>query len=170
MVNMEKICIVKRRIREVESGLSGAEGADLCVLQRAGSTVDGSSNGEPFDQDSFPGTFSTDKLSIELTPAQVDAVRAHPHFKLLAGGAAGKPGIELEHAGDGKVAFNFHLKRAYVAKMLTTQDVATSLQVSKGFVSRLVKCGRLKSYKIGRLRRFALEDVLSLISDSKEFF
>ncbi|MBP1732865.1 MAG: Helix-turn-helix domain, partial [Deltaproteobacteria bacterium] len=62
------------------------------------------------------------------------------------------------------------LKQIYVAKMLTIQDVGAMLQVSKGFVSRLVKSGELKSYKIGRLRRFSLEDVLSLLSDSKEFF
>jgi len=53
--------------------------------------------------------------------------------------------------------------------MLTTQEVAASLQVSKGFIARLVKSGTLTSYKIGRLRRFSLVDVLSLISDSKEF-
>ena len=53
-------------------------------------------------------------------------------------------------------------------KMLTSSDVRDMLQVSRAFLTKLVRVGKLKSYKIGRLRRFSLEDILALLSESTE--
>jgi len=174
-VNMEKICIVKRRVREGESDFCGNGPTDLFMLRRPRSKEIEPSSDEPSPMSyaaptMIDGPQSDTGLSIELTPTQAETVRSYPYFKLLMGAAANESGIGIDRTEDGKISLNLQLKQIYVAKMLTTQDVDAMLQVSKGFVSRLVKSGELKSYKIGRLRRFSLEDVLSLLSESKEFF
>jgi excisionase family DNA binding protein len=175
MVNMEKICIVKRRVRDGEPAFSGNERTDFFMEHRPRSREIEPSIGEPSPMTyaapiMIDGPQADAGLSIELTPTQAETVRSYPYFKLLVGAAADESGIAINRARDGKIALNLQLKQIYVSKMLTTHDVGAMLQVSKGFVSRLVKSGDLKSYKIGRLRRFSLEDVLSLLDGSKEFF
>lgn len=42
------------------------------------------------------------------------------------------------------------------------------LQVSSGFLMKRVKEKKLKSYKLGRLRRFSLEDILNYLTENNE--
>jgi excisionase family DNA binding protein len=42
------------------------------------------------------------------------------------------------------------------------------LQVSSGFLMKLVKGKKLKSYKLSRLRRFSLEDILNYLTENNE--
>jgi excisionase family DNA binding protein len=41
------------------------------------------------------------------------------------------------------------------------------LQISRSFLRKLVKNGTIKSYKIGKLRRFLLEDILDYLSQGE---
>lgn len=51
--------------------------------------------------------------------------------------------------------------------MLDSKGVCQMLQVSRSFLSRLIRTEQIKSYKMGRLRRFLLEDVLEYLSQSE---
>ena len=52
--------------------------------------------------------------------------------------------------------------------MLTSQHVCQMLQISKSLLMNLVKAGKIRSYKIGKLRRFLLEDILDYLSKSED--
>ncbi len=42
------------------------------------------------------------------------------------------------------------------------------MQVSAGFLMKLVREKKLKSYKLGRLRRFSFQDVLNYLTENIE--
>ena len=63
-----------------------------------------------------------------------------------------------------KIVFNFHFKTVPAVTMLSTADVSRMLSVSPSFLRRLVRSGMMKSYKLGRLRRFLLDDVFEYMS------
>jgi excisionase family DNA binding protein len=169
---MGKICIVKRRKREDQIGFGPAEGAELYMLQRPGLgalKAPGSSSlawSRPLPEDATGA--EEQKFSMELTPTQAEAIKSHSYFKLLLGAEVDGSGVNVERSEDGNIVFNFYFKQVYSARMLTSADVCSMLQISKAFLSRLVKVGRFRSYKIGRLRRFSLEDILAHLSESKE--
>lgn len=52
--------------------------------------------------------------------------------------------------------------------MLKTGHVCQILQISNSALMNLVKSKKIKSYKIGRLRRFLLQDILDYLSRSEE--
>lgn len=176
LVHMEKICIVRRKIPEAAPDHRMVRRTNFYTLRRSLSGKVDPSNSGPLRNRWAVQTLidaprqSNPGLSIELTPAQAELVRSHPYFRLLVRTVAEDSGIALSTGKDGKIVLNLQLTPFCRASMLTTQDVSDLLQVSKNFVSKLVKAGELKSYKLYRLRRFSLEDVLSFLSDSKESF
>ena len=99
-------------------------------------------------------------FSIELTPQQSHVVQSMNLIKDLVGGKHQGVKISMEEAEGGKTAFNFHFKPVYTTRMLNSKDVATMLQISRSFLYKLVRLKEIKSYKIGKLRRFLLEDVI----------
>jgi len=54
--------------------------------------------------------------------------------------------------------------------MLKSEHVCQMLQISRSLLMNLVKSRKIRSYKIGRLRRFLLEDILDYLSKSEEIF
>ena len=54
--------------------------------------------------------------------------------------------------------------------MLKSIHVCQMLQIGKSTLMTLVKSRKIRSYKIGRLRRFLLEDILDYLSKSEETF
>jgi len=103
-------------------------------------------------------------FSIELTPQQSQAVQSMNLIKDLVSGKHQGVKISMEETGGGKTAFNFHFKPVYTTRMLNSKDVATMLQISRSFLYKLVRMKEIKSYKIGKLRRFLLEDVIDYLS------
>ena len=146
---MGKICIVKRRKREDQCGFGPAEDARLYVLEKpeleALKTSDGSSLvwSRPALEDATGA--EEQKFSMELTPTQAEVVKSHAYFKLLLGAEPDGSGVNVERSEDGNIIFNFYFKQVHFARMLTSADVCNMLQISKTFLSRLVKVGRFKS-------------------------
>jgi excisionase family DNA binding protein len=103
-------------------------------------------------------------FSIELTQQQSQAVQSMNLIKDLVSGKHQGVKISMEETGSGKTAFNFHFKPVYTTRMLNSKDVATMLQISRSFLYKLVRMKEIKSYKIGKLRRFLLEDVIDYLS------
>jgi excisionase family DNA binding protein len=169
---MEKLCIVRRRKPESQIGLGTAERMDHRVMNRPKYADINASNTLSLAWEyplrgNVPAP-DDQKLSIELTPTQADVVKSHAYFKLLMGADADGSSVGVERSEDGEIVFNFYFKQVYLSKMLTTSNVCNMLQVSRAFLNRLVMTGKLRSYKIGRLRRFSLEDILAHLGDSAE--
>ncbi len=105
-------------------------------------------------------------FSIELTPQQSQVVQSMNLIKDLVSGKHQGVKISMEETGSGKTAFNFHFKPVYTTRMLNSKDVSTMLQISRSFLYKLVRMKEIKSYKIGKLRRFLLEDVIDYLSSN----
>jgi excisionase family DNA binding protein len=95
-------------------------------------------------------------VSITLTPQQTDLIRSNGHFRQLC------------HGEPSQVVFNLHLPGEALPRMVTSRELGEMLQVSLHTVSRLVSAGALKSYKIGRLRRFSGQDIIEYLSRSAD--
>lgn len=140
---MEKICIARRRTSAVE-------------IQRANTRMENTAASAPTDQ-------SGDILSVSLSPEQCRRLQANSVIGHMSGTGTG-PAI----FPDGKVIFNFHFKKMESIKMLKPEHVRLMLQIGKGSLAGLVKTGELKSYKIGKLRRFLLSDVVDYLERCAE--
>jgi excisionase family DNA binding protein len=105
-------------------------------------------------------------FSIQLSPQQSQIVQSMNCIKDLLSGKHHGVKMSMEQTADGSTAFNFHFKPVYTTRMLNPNDVSTMLQISKSMLYRLVKEKEIKSYKIGKLRRFLLEDVVDYLSGS----
>lgn len=169
---MEKICIVRRRIQNpaLPEGLSFCiekeerKTHELTDLSSFMSDGNGKQHISPFrsvirDDDHV--------IRIQLTSDQCKVVQSNGCFNHLLGKILGNIDIDLERYEDGQIVFNLHLKQIQRADMLDSKKVCQMLQISRSFLVRLMKTERIKSYKLGRLRRFLLEDILEYLSQSE---
>jgi len=178
---MEKLCIVKRRSRPTEQ----REYSTTTIVSQEQETVVQEQDVHEIANDQLPekadsfNVHDGDTLifkevageeeqifSIQLTSQQSQVVQSMNCIKDLLSGKHHGVKMSMEQTGDGKTAFNFHFKPVYTTRMLNAQDVAVMLQISKSMLYRLVNEKNLKSYKVGKLRRFLLEDVVAYLSGS----
>ena len=156
---MEKICIAKRRANYPPLELHRPERQSVVqpvedVFLRA------------VPEDSAPR--ATERaVSMELTHEQSLMFRSGID---LAPGRACMVYLETKRQDNRRVIFNFSLAPLYGGKMLCSKEVCSMLEVSRGFLRKMVRTGQIDSYKIGRLRRFLLEDVLHYLSNSRDLF
>lgn len=135
---MEKICIARRRT-------SSAGGQRVAV--------------RPEIPAASPRTEQPEEvLSVALSAGQCRQLQANGIFGQISGSGTGPVLFP-----DGKVVFNFHMKKMEPIRMLKPEHVRLMLQIGKGSLSGLVRNGELKSYKIGKLRRFLLADVVDYL-------
>ena len=78
--------------------------------------------------------------------------------------------LETKRQESGRIIFNFSPVPLYGGKMLCSKEVCGMLEVSRSFLRKMVRAGQMDSYKIGRLRRFLLGDVLHYLSNSRDLF
>jgi hypothetical protein len=154
---MEKICIVKRRRRDL-----------FIDREKAGErNVTGMRVHLPLqpDQGRSGSKDSARTLSIDLTPEQSKVIRScdelHPGRTCVVN-------LETTQTDGGHVVFNFRLVPLYGGRMLNSLDVCTMLQISQWSLRKLVRTSKMDSYRVGRLRRFLLEDILHYLSHSRE--
>lgn len=141
---MEKICIARRRNVAGETQRMNIQTELPVVSVRA-------------DQ---PGEI----VSVSLSPEQCRRLQANGVMGQVTGTGTG-PAL----FPDGRVVFNFHFKKMESIKMLKPEHVCLMLQIGKGSLAGLVKAGEMKSYKIGRSRRFLLTDVVDYLEKCAEF-
>ena len=91
-------------------------------------------------------------LSIELTPQQTEVIRSNVYFQHLCTG---------ERA---PIFLNIHFNEGAVPKMLKPAEVCQMLRISRHTIDRLVRIGHIKSYRIGRQRRFSTQDVMDYLA------
>ena len=106
----------------------------------------------------------------ELTPEQYNFVRSSQYFNYFLNGESSGVSFDVQQHPDGQIFFNFQFKNVDTVKMLKSIHVCQMLQIGKSTLMTLVKSRKIRSYKIGRLRRFLLEDILDYLSKSEETF
>ena len=186
---MEKICIVKRRKTTAEASLEPVVEIHAASLVASPVSDQEIAGIEQMPEVSLPGPMIASPesfnihdgdhlifkevageeeqiFSIQLDPEQSQVVQSMNCIKDLLSGRHHGVEMSMEAAPDGSTAFNFHFKPVYTTRMLNVNDVSVMLQVSKSMLYRLVKRKEIKSYKIGKLRRFLLEDVVDYLSHS----
>ena len=155
---MEKICIVKRR-NSNSNGLRQSE-AFMPVNNRE---VYG---GTGYEFEKLTNDES-DKLSLNLTSEQSELIRSNEHLKSFTDHEAKSFVLNMKKE-EGQTVFNFHFGEAESMKLLKTKETCRMLQVSTSFLMKLVKEKKIKSYKLGRLRRFSFQDVLNYLSENND--
>jgi hypothetical protein len=75
--------------------------------------------------------------------------------------------IKKMESEDGKIILNLNFASVQPQRMLTSADVCMMLKISKYLLRRLVKEKDIVCYKVGKLKRFLLDDILTYIQRSK---
>jgi len=155
---MEKICIVKRR-----SSISNGQRHDRAFMPVKNRDV---YDGADYEFTS-PADEESDKLSLNLTSEQSELMQSNEYLKSIDDHETKSFVLNMKKA-DGQTFLNFSFGDADSMKLLTTKETCAMLQISASFLMKLVKEKRLKSYKLGRLRRFSFQDVLDYLTESIE--
>jgi excisionase family DNA binding protein len=168
---MDKICIVKRRKRIGELGYQeGApiEGKPIAQPELASVSCAfiNSASGIRI-QDSMPSAMPGNidqKVSLQLNPLGHGAFDGNGSLQQVQPCESDVEAVDNE----GRYVFNFLFKKVHDVRMLSSKDVCIMLKVSRRFLSQLVKLGKIDSYKLGRLRRFLLDDILTYLGENKD--
>ena len=156
---MEKICIVNRR-NNISSELQKEDTYALvnnCGIHSEENYV--------FEE---PNENKNHDLSFNLTSEQSELILSNHRIKALINGEANSLVLNMQKEEDAQAVFKFHFRESDTVQLLKTKEVCHILQVSSGFLMKLVKERKLKSYKLGRLRRFSLEDILNYLTENNE--
>ncbi len=172
---MEKFCIVKRRKQYPpppdEAGRpfagAGPQVGNVTTLSSYNGSAAVKQETSRVEIAPSPGA-GEQLIRIFLSPDQCRVARQNIGVKDLLGRTIGRVSLDIEEADEGQIVFNLHLKQVFGTKTLSMTEVCDVLQASKSFVVRLVRHGKIRSYKIGRLRRFLLEDVLEYLTGGDE--
>lgn len=148
---------------------TNGENSKVCNMGSVSGSESGK-NGEHYGpQGSVVPAEDNQIIKIQLTPDQCMAVRSRGCLDKLLGANLGRGDLDVEKYEDGRIAFNLHLRLVTGASMLNSMEVCRMLQVSRSFLAKNVRNGSIKSYKIGRLRRFLLDDILGYMSQARGF-
>ena len=170
---MEKISIVKRRKKsplepDIDTHVLSEQELTVIpsnVLKQSPRDVEK----ESVTLDESDGNIN-ETISINLTPDQYDLVKSSQYVKYFLDGESSGVSLDMQKHTDGQIIFNFQFKKVETVRMLKSKHVCQMLQISIKSLMNLVKSKKIKSYKIGRLRRFLLQDILDYLSRSEEVF
>ncbi|KQC09103.1 MAG: hypothetical protein APR62_03225 [Smithella sp. SDB] len=173
---MEKICIVKRRREQAQPEIKVTPAPpdnqkDILTLK--------SVKNDTFadEQSQLPNKkiveeFSDDAssiISIIMTKEQSALLQRSEYIKELLAGVKKDPSLNIKINSDGQLALNFRYNESILLRMLCADQVCQMLQISKSFLQKLVNEKKINSYKLGRMRRFLLEDILEYLSNDDVF-
>jgi excisionase family DNA binding protein len=102
-------------------------------------------------------------ISLSLTPGQSRAIRSGGIIPFLEKETPKSFILDLHQDDNGSMVFNFHLDLDHNVKMFKPHQVCGMMQISRNLLNRMIKENRIKSHKIGRLRRFNLKDILEAL-------
>jgi excisionase family DNA binding protein len=171
---MDKICIVKRRQQYSKDTTEETMQGQANTASKSESGLDGI---ESTKDKTFPGQkavkeFNDDSghvVSITLTPEQSTMLQNSEYIQDLLSGAKTDPSMDVQHNTDGRLVLNFRLNQSPLLRMLRSDQVCQMLQISRSFLQKLIYEKKIKSYKLGRMRRFLLEDILEFLLNSEEY-
>jgi excisionase family DNA binding protein len=153
--NMEKFCIVKRR----KQAIRGPFPAPFPFQEEElGAPLN---NFTPFKE---IYSWKEPVLSISLTSDQSRAIRSGGILPFLEKEIPKSFILNLHQEDNGDMVFNFHLDLDHNVKMFKPHQVCRMMQISRNLLNRMIKENKIKSHKIGRLRRFNLKDILEALN------
>ncbi len=170
---MEKICIVRRRkkgVQKVEKETDHTNYKETMPRQNMGVIFPQAvqnkisiHEGKQTSVDELIGD-KHEVLSFNLTPEQCELIQSSKFIQYLSGGISSGTAINVKQEENGQISLNFHFDRVNTLRMLKTEQVCEMLQISKSLLMKLIKTRKVKSYKLGRVRRFLLEDILEYLT------
>ncbi len=112
---------------------------------------------------------SSSVISITMTREQSELLQQSEYIKELLNGKKSDPALDITITPDGRLSLNYRFNDSLLIRMLAPNQVCQMLQVSRSFLQKLIHENKVKSYKLGRMRRFLLEDILEYLSNDAEF-
>jgi len=112
---------------------------------------------------------SSSVISITMTKEQSALLQQSEYIKELLSGAKSDPSLDIKINTDGRISLNYHFNDSMLLRMLSPNQVCQMLQISRSFLQKIINEKKLNSYKLGRMRRFLLEDILEYLSSDVEF-
>ena len=112
---------------------------------------------------------SSSVISIVMTKEQSDLLQQSEYIKELLSGDKNDPALDIKLNPDGRISLNYRFNDSLLIRMLSSNQVCQMLQISRSFLQKLIHEKKISSYKLGRMRRFLLEDVLEYLSNDAEF-
>ena len=111
---------------------------------------------------------SSSVISITMTKEQSALLQQSEYIKVLLSGAKKDPSLDIKINPDGRISLNYHFNDSLILRMLSPNQVCQMLQISRSFLQKIINEKKLNSYKLGRMRRFLLEDILEYLSSDVE--
>lgn len=111
---------------------------------------------------------SSSVISITMTKEQSTLLLQSEYIKELLSGAKSDPSLDIKINADGRISLNYHFNDSLLLRMLSPNQVCQMLQISRSFLQKIINEKKLNSYKLGRMRRFLLEDILEYLSNDAE--
>jgi excisionase family DNA binding protein len=166
---MEKICIVKRRKNNPHiAGEYGPSGFDAGPLPGSMTHLTTSPVHEAKEVRSESNSANNLVLSLKLTPDQSEIFRSNEIMKTLVHEIAGGVSLKIRQEQGDQYVIDVLPTSHRSINMLTSDQVCQMLQISKSLVRKLVHEKKITSYKVGRLRRFSLDDILAYLVRSED--
>lgn len=174
---MEKISIVRRRKdgvfepdREQRPGIGSQLLHGQELLEIPSSVLNQSSEYVREESHTLEAASKdiNESISINLAPDQYNLVKSNRYVKYFLNGDATGVSLDIQRHTEGQIIFNFQFKKVDIVRMLKAKHVCQMLEISNSLLMKLVKSQEIRSYKIGRVRRFLLKDVLDYLSRSEE--
>jgi excisionase family DNA binding protein len=170
---MNKICIVKLRKRmgqaaEPEQSF-GSRACDAGIVNELPVLACEQTGIQPMqaerDCSEKNNTGRGKQVTLTLTEQQMRDLGSNPHVMSRLSGefTAGPRTIERNGA---PLVIQFQFAATMPLQMLKTGEVMQMLRISKNYLGKVVREGKLKSYKVGKLRRFLLDDILSYLCEN----
>jgi excisionase family DNA binding protein len=107
-------------------------------------------------------------VSLLLTPEQMRVLQLNTNLSWYFNGAAAK-GLAAVTLLDETIVLKVAFEPPPPVRLLKVEEVVHMLRVSRGYLTKIIRRGELKSYKLGRLRRIKFDDVLSYLEGTQEF-
>jgi len=168
---MEKICIVRRRKRRIHGvGAEGIAAEEMASAHDMGVVLSQAVRDDiaPGEEHFPAGDVSGDRTgtaSVKLTPEQCSSlIRSGKLARYASSDMTHSATFQVQQQDDGQISLNFYFDQGKKLRMLKAKQVCEMLQISRSFLGKLVKTKRLKSYKMGGLRRFAVEDIMEFLA------
>ncbi len=156
---MEKVCLVKRRQQYQPNDLihsSCDSPFDLSMTAFGNKTFLGQPVVEEFDDQ------TGHIVCITMTGEQSKMLQNSEYIKKLIEGDLTDPALNLTLNAAGQVVLRFSITEPCL-RMIRCDQVCQMLKISRSFLQKLIHDHNIKSYKIGRLRRFVMEDILDYL-------
>ncbi len=110
-------------------------------------------------------TVPRETVFLTLTQEQIKTIRSSSGLLSVFNGELAGGFAELNYQ-DKPVTIKFEFEPLAPIRLLMSGEVLQMLRISNGSLKTIVRDGKLKSYKIGKGRRYMLEDVLSYLAES----